>query len=199
MAQARNYKREYERRVRNALARGLDRSQARGHPSAGKTYASRREAEPKRAKPDRILEEAIDAMRRGETLSAAARRMRVGRERLSAYAKQYAGASRQGPAWTFNDQRVRRVPIIAAGEGKLVITKVPGFEPAHLAGQHYHEADAAITDQSLFPAFVERWRGVTITDLDGNLHTFSVDPNQLYRAIGDDEIDWTRIYHLYMR
>lgn len=198
MTKVRDFKSEYQRRIRSALARGLDRSQARGHPGAGSIYASQRDTKPQRAKPDRVLEDAIDAMRKGESLSAAARKMRVGRERLSAYAKQYAGASRQGPAWTFDDKRVRRVPIIAAGEGNFIITKVPGFEPAHLAGQHYQEAEAAITDQSLFPAFIERWRGVTIADLDGNLHTFSVDPNQLYRAIGDDEIDWTRIYHLYM-
>jgi hypothetical protein len=198
MARPRRYDVEYARRVRNALARGLTRSQARGHPAAGTPHISGRGKKLKSSKPDRTLEDAIKAIRQGETLTAAAKNAGVSRERLSAYAKQYAGAARHGRRWTFNDARVRRIPIIAAGEVSFLTIKVPGFEPAHLAGQHFDEASKALEDHELFPSFIERWTGVSITDVNGNDHLFATEPSQLYRVIGADEIDWARIYHLYM-
>ena len=136
--------------------------------------------------------------RAGESLSAAARQARVGRERLAAYVKRFAGGAWQGSTWTFDDKRVRRIPVIAAGEPNSLIIKVPGFEPARLAGQHFEEASQALEDQTKFPAFIERWREVSITDTTGRSYALSVDPNQLYRAVAADEIDWARIYHLYM-
>lgn len=198
MKHSRDYKAEYDRRIRNALARGLTRSQARGHPGAFLSYASERQPTRARSKPDRQLEEAIKAVRAGESLSAAARQARVGRERLAAYAKRFAGGAWQGSTWTFDDKRIRQIPIIAAGEPNSLIIRVPGFEPAHLAGQHFEEASQALEDQAKFPAFIERWRDVSITDTTGRSYALSIDPNQLYRAVAADEIDWTRIYHLYM-
>lgn len=198
MARQRNYKAEYARRIASAERRGLTRSQARGHPAAGTAYASMVHAKPARAKPDPVLEEAVAAMRAGESLGAVARRMRIGRERLSAYAKRQAGATRSGKLWTFNDTRVRRVPVIAGDSLTFDVIKVPGFDPAHLAGEHYEQAQKALEEPTLFPAFIERWRGVRITDVKGRTYAFATDPNQLARAIHAEEIDWARIYKLYM-
>ena len=137
-------------------------------------------------------------MRAGDPLGAVAKRLRIGRERLSAYAKQYAGASQRAGVWTFNDKRTRRVPVIATNSTTYDEIKVRGFDPAQLAGEHYHEAEAALHEPSLFPTFIERWRGKTITDVNDRTYEFATDPNQLARAISAEEIDWARIYRLYM-
>lgn len=198
MRKPRNYSKEYARRKRNGLAKGLDLPTLRGHAKAGTVPASQHRTGSTRTKPDPILEDAISAMRGGETLGAVAKRMRVSRERLSAYAKQYAGAKRLAGAWDFDDRRVRRIPVIATDSVTFDKIKVRGFEPAHLAGEHYYEAEAVKEDPSLLPAFIERWRGKTIVDLNGRVFEFSVDLNQLFRVTSAEEIDWARIYHLYM-
>lgn len=174
------------------MARGLSRSQARGHARHGEAPIR-----PKPAKPDRTLEDAIKAMRGGETLSAAAKRFHVGRERLVAYAKHHAGASREGRKWTFKDTRTRRIPIIAANESHPVTIRVNDYHAAELAGQHYSEATEATEDPELFPTFIAKWEGTSITDVRGREFVLSTDPNQIFRIIGGEEIDWSRIYHLY--
>ncbi len=188
----RNHAQEYARRIERAVARGLSRSQARGHARHGEAPIR-----PKPAKPDRTLEDAIRAMRAGETLSATAKRFHVGRERLAAYAKRHAGASLQGRRWTFSDTRERRVPVIVAAERYPITIRVEGHRPAELAGQHYAEASAAIESPELFPHFIAKWQDQTIADTRGREYAFATDPNQIFRAIGGEEIDWSRIYHLY--
>ena len=188
----RNYREEYARRIARAAARGLSRSQARGHARHGESPIR-----PKPNKPDRTLEDAIKAMRGGATLSATAKRFHVGRERLATYAKKQAGASRQGRGWSFNDTRERRIPVIVAGEPHTRTIRVKGHGPAELAGQHYSDASAAVENPELFPPFIAKWEGKTIADTRGREYVLSTDPNQIFRAIGGEEIDWSRIYHLY--
>jgi hypothetical protein len=143
------------------------------------------------------LEDAIKAMRGGASLSAVAKRYHVGRERLSAYAKKQAGASRRGMGWTFNDTRERRVPVVVAGKPHPVTIRVSGRAPAELAGQHYAEASAAVETPELFPPFIAKWEGKTIADTHGREYVLASDPNEIFRAISAEEIDWSRIYHLY--
>lgn len=188
----RNYRQEYARRIERAKARGLSRTQARGHARHGEAPIR-----PKPAKIDRTLEDAIKAIRGGATMSAAAKRFHVGRERLATYAKKQAGASRQGRRWTFTDTRERRVPVIVAGELHPVTIRVKGHGPAELAGLHHAEASAALENPELFPPFIAKWEGKTIADTRGREYVFATDPNQIFRAIGGEEIDWSRIYHLY--
>lgn len=192
MARKRNYRDEYRRRMANAAKRGLSRSQARGHARQGEAPIR-----PKSIKIDPILEDAIKAMRAGATLSATAKRFHVGRERLATYAKKHAGASRRGRGWSFNDKRERRVPVIVAGKPHFVAIRVEGHGPAELAGQYYAEASAAVENPELFPPFIAKWEGRTIADTRGLEYVFSTDPNQIFRAIAGEEIDWSRIYHLY--
>ncbi|MBO9581446.1 MAG: hypothetical protein J7498_11195 [Sphingobium sp.] len=197
MAQARNYKVEYRRRLANAAKRGLTRSQARGHPGKGEPHASRVGKKSKRAKSDPVLDSAIAAMRGGESLGAAAKRLRVSRERLSAYAKDQAGAVRTGARWTFDDRRGRSVPIIAQGHFNAITITVPGYDAASLAGLYWSQASEAAQNQALWAPFIARWSGVTITDVNGREYKFSIEPNDIYRTLHADEVDWSRIYQIY--
>lgn len=192
----RQYAQEYARRVERALAKGLTRAQARGHPAAGTPYISDRTGAKRRTKPDPKLEDALVGMRKGESLSAAAKRLRVGRERLSAYAKRQAGAVRKGRAWTLNDTRKRRVPIIAEGSSRTLTIWVPDHASAALVGLHYAQASQAAENPELFPDLAAKWSGTLVTDTKGVEHFFATNENDIYRALFEDEIDWARIYHL---
>lgn len=194
----RQYAAEYARRIRNATARGLSKSQARGHPGANQTSAATIRSGFKPARIDRALEDAIKEMRGGATLSAAAREAHVGRERLAAYAKRYAGAVAKSGRWTFDDKRTRRIYMAATGEQNLLVLRVPGIEPSSLAGQHYTESFAVLEDPDLYPAFVDKWSGVSIPDVKGKTRFFETDLNALFRMHFGEEADWTRIYHIEM-
>jgi hypothetical protein len=193
MARIRDHKKAYAARIARGEARGLTRSQARGHPRKGETYVSRRAGA---SRLDRTLEEGIRRLRRGDSVTAAARDLGVSRERLSTYAKQVAGAERQGGRWTLNDQRVRRVPIIAKGEPPPTIIHVHGFEAAHLVGQHFHEASRALLDPDLVPHFQRRWEGVRVKDTSGRWHTFSTDLNDIFVAFYRADKSFEEIYRI---
>lgn len=195
---ARNFAAEYARRIRNATARGLTKSQARGHPGPAQNSALIIRTGAKPAKVDWTLEAAIKEMHAGATLSAAARQARVGRERLAAYAKRNAGAIRKGGTWTFDDRRARRVIMAETGEHNFSIFRVPGRDPASLAGQHYAEGLAVLENPNLYPAFVEKWAGVSIPDVKGKIRFFETDLNALFRMHNAEEVDWTLIYQIEM-
>lgn len=189
----RDYKKAYARRLELAERRGLSRSQARGHPKKGEAYAS---GKVRPAVIDSVLERGLKRLRQGESVSSAARAVGVSRERLSAYAKEMAGAERQGGRWTLNDERLRRVPIIVAGEQTQKIIQVRGFEPAHLIGQHFNEASDALLDHDLYPRFKRRWESVRIKDMSGRWYKVSTDLNEIYLAIHGADKSFEEIYRI---
>lgn len=73
----RNYAAEYARRISRALAMGLTRGQARGHPPAGETYTKRG-----RRAPDPKLEQALRGLRETNSLNRAAKAAGVSPERF---------------------------------------------------------------------------------------------------------------------
>lgn len=194
----RDYAAEYGRRIRNAMARGLTKSQARGHPGFAQKSAIALRTGPKAIAADPTLESAIKEMRNGTTLTAAARNAHVGRERLASYAKRYANAVSANCQWSFDDRRPRRIIMAATGEPNFLVLRVPGHDPASLAGEHYNEALAALENPDLYPAFLEKWSGVSIPDVKGKIRFFETDLNALFRAHSSDDVDWTRIYEIQM-
>src|SRR5437868_5121684 len=91
--QKRNYRAEYERRVASNLAKGLTRSQARGHPKAGERHASPKAAE---RKPDRRLLEGLKALRETRNLGDAARRAGLAPERLRHFVRRLDFVEKRG-------------------------------------------------------------------------------------------------------
>lgn len=146
------------------------------------------------AKPDAALKRALAAMRSGTSLAAAAKAHKISRERLSAYAKSKGGATYGQRRWAFPDRERFRIKVIAEGHRHTVTIWVDSKAAATLAGEHYNEAGRAVEKPILFPAFEKRWSGVTIKDLKGREYGFATDPNEVYRALHADEVDWSRIY-----
>ena len=85
MARApRDYKAEYAQRIERSRARGLTRSQGRGHPRAGEQRISALTMAPAPVY-NRHLEEGLKAIRKGQPLTATARSLHVAPERLRHY------------------------------------------------------------------------------------------------------------------
>jgi len=183
----------YAKRLASAASRGLTKSQARGHPLASEAYASELRGKA-RTKSDAAIQKALTAMKSGSSLAATAKAHKVSRERLSAYAKSKGGATYGQKRWSFQQRDRFQIPIIAKGRRNFVKVWVGSEEAAKLAGEHFAEARKAVENPILFPAFEKRWEGVTITDLKGRDYNFETDPNQIYRALNANEIDWSRIY-----
>lgn len=187
----RNYKAEYARRIERGLAAGLTRSAARGHWSEANATDGPAAAH-QTVHQGSPLELALRMLRRGHTMTSTARLMRISRERLSAYAKLNAGASRQGRHWTFNDLRRRRVLVLSTDGAQTIV--VLGFEPARLAGLHWTEADDALGDHSLVPEFQRRWDGISIRDTSGRRYFLTTDPNQIYRELYATDVRFEEVY-----
>lgn len=192
MRKPRDRKAEYRRRIERALARGLTRSQARGHPRASEAYISKRARGPPF---DERLEAAVREIRRGKPLSEAARDLKVGRERLSAYAKAHAGAQRTGRGWTFSDKRPREVAVITP-DGVVTITT--DYEGAHIAGQHWHEAHQAMANHAWMESFERRWSDRFVRDLRGKRHVLASDLNDVYAAVHAHDESFELIYRIVM-
>jgi hypothetical protein len=126
----------YAKRLAQAAAQGLTRSQARGHPLPGEAYASELRGKIKRAKQDAKIQKALAAMRAGKSLAATAKAHKVSRERLSAYAKSKGGATYGQKRWAFRANERFRIPIIAKGHRNALTIWVADEEAAKLAGEH---------------------------------------------------------------
>ena len=187
----RDTKAEYRRRIERAAARGLSRSQARGHPKAGEVYIAARRA--KAPAFDERLEAAIRDMRRGKPLGEAARDLKVGRERLSTYAKAHVGARRVAGSWTFDDRRARETPVITP-DGVVAI--VTNYEGSHVAGQHWHEAHQAMANHAWQESFERRWSDRFVRDVRGKRHMLASDLNDVYAAIHANDEPFEMIYRI---
>lgn len=195
----RDYRAEQARRIRNGLAKGLTRSQARGHAKAGETPASKIGNETKRVKPDPTLEGALLSMRNGTSLTTAAKEAHVSRERLASYIRTYAGAFRKGNLWDFDDSRRRRILFLESSKTRYQVGNVRGYHTAKLAGQHYDDARQLLKNPDQLALFQEKWAGKSLTDVRGNVHALSTDYNEISRMLSSDEPDWSRIYKIYMQ
>jgi hypothetical protein len=82
MRKPRDYKAEYAHRIARGSARGLSRSQARGHPKVAETpvWSAGRSLE------DARIQLALRALRRERTFAKAAKTAKVSPERLRKYA-----------------------------------------------------------------------------------------------------------------
>lgn len=169
---ARDFRAEYERRIARALAKGLSRSQARGHARPG-------EAGIKRAKPKDtdLLAIAYRKMREVGSLTAAAKAHRIAPERLRSFIHERSLAERKGRSWTFTDTLIREMKVISKGD--IRTRRLAGAEEASLNGQHLAAVKAFISSNDR--ALLRPFEGRSVMDAKGKAHPLETDPNVLHR------------------
>lgn len=167
----RNYKAEYRRRIAHGVARGLNRTQARGHASQAE---SRSTGQLPVGTP---LWDAYRQFQTSKNLSAAARAHNVAPERLRRMIKAHGLAKRKGRSWINTDSLPRRVMTYSRGRERQIV--VSGYEDAALAGAYWSAAHkfVATNDTNILVPFV----GQGVKDTNGRLHPFETDPNAIHR------------------
>ena len=121
----------YRRRIERGMARGLSRSQARGHPRVGEASASRRgvyKSEQKLLQGIRLLD------RSGYTFDRAAREAGVSTERLRRYAHETGYAQKERGRWRVPERHRGTVLFPIFSEGQLKKIKLSDLDQKEKLG-----------------------------------------------------------------
>jgi hypothetical protein len=188
MARQRDFKAEYQRRVARAAAKGLSRSQARGHAKAGEAPIRTR----KRVKSDDRLEAALKALRRTGTQALAAKEAGVSPERLRRFLRENTLAERRGRTWRITDRRLRQMRVLTDGQSKMLT--IGGFDQASVIGSHLAAVRRFIETNDI--AELEPFQGRSVKDASGKSHPLETDPNSLYRLAAAGSEGFEQVYRL---
>lgn len=183
----RDYKAEYQRRIAGGLARGLSRSQARGHPKA-----TENPVEPVQAKPNAALEAAIRAMNQGTSMTAAARSQHVSTERFRRFITGQQLAKRKGRRWIILDGRPRTVPVITGG--RIRTLTVAGYREARLVGEHHQAVGEFVRTNDIDN--LKPFEGQSVRSAGGRKYPLETDPNALHRIAAMDAPVFHEIYEI---
>jgi hypothetical protein len=191
MARAiRDYKAEYARRIARSVAKGLSRSQARGHPKASEAViGSRRSARP--IEDDR-LQLALKVLRQEKSLTAAAREAKVSPELLRHFATERDIVERQGRRWIVRHELPRRMLLFSNGRALQVV--VGDFNAASKIGRFMSAVSAFLRANN--PAGLREFEGASVIDVSGQSHPFETRPNALYRLASAHDQSFEHIYRI---
>jgi len=173
-----------------AGARGLSRSQGRGHPKAGETAVGAKHP-PRRIEDDR-LQVALKTLRQEKSLTAAARAAKVSPERLRRYASEREIIEKQGRRWAVRHELPRRMLLFSNGRTLQVV--VGDFDAASKIGRYMSEVGEFLRTNK--PAGLQEFEGASVTDVSGKAHPFETRPNALYRLASAHDQSFEHIYRI---
>ena len=187
MARTRDFKAEYARRIANAAARGLSRSQARGHARTGEA-----QIKGPKSKTDDRLEAALKLLRQTGDRAAAAKSVNIAPERLRRFLRENVQIEGRGRSLKITDNRPRDMTVIS--DGKADVLRLRDYDQASLNGQHLSAVREFIrtNDRELLLPFDDR----AVIDAKGKAHPLDTDPNELYRLDAQGEGQVHEIYRL---
>ena len=186
----RDYKAEYARRIERGKAKGLSRSQARGHPRHHEPYLAEI-ATPRPWNPE--LEEGLKQIRAGRTMASAARSIGVAPERLRSYVTRTGVGRKEKRRWRIGpDFRARQMLVYSSGRALTIV--LPDYEQANRAGAYmgavgnfvrYHER-----------SYLDPFEGQGVTGSDDSFIPFETRPNVLYRLTTTEEASFEEVYRI---
>jgi len=190
MARQRDFKAEYARRIANAAAKGLSRSQARGHARTGEA-----QIKGPKAKTDDRLEAALRVLRQTGDRTAAAKSVNIAPERLRRFLRENVQIEGRGRSLKITDNRHRDMTVIS--DGKAQELRLRDFDQASLNGQHLSAVREFIrtNDRELLLPFDDR----AVIDAKGKAHPLETDPNELHRIAAQGDEVFHEIYRLVLK
>jgi hypothetical protein len=190
MRSNRNYAIEYARRIARAVAKGLSKSQARGHPKPAETVIkAERTAKPLE---DDRLQLALKVLRQEKSLTAAAREAKISPERLRRYATEKNIIERRGRRWTVRHELPRRMLLFS--DGRAVQVVVGDLASASEVGRFMSAMSAFLRTNN--PAGLREFEGASVADISGKIHPFETRPNALYRLASAHDQSFEHIYRI---
>ncbi len=186
----RNFAAEYARRIANATARGLSRSQARGHPKPAES--SIRTGRGGRPIEDTRVQLALKSLRQEKSLSAAAREARISTERLRRYALEKNLIEKQGRRWSVRHDLPRRMLLYSRGQAISIV--VGDFASASKVGRYMAAVGKFLTNND--PSGLAEFAGQSVRDVSGAAHVFETRPNALYRITSSTDQTFEQIYRI---
>jgi hypothetical protein len=182
----RDYKSEYRHRLDRGRARGLTRSQARGHARAQEASLK---AKP--VKSDERLERALRELRRRNNQVSAAKEAGVSPERFRRFLREHKLAERKGRVWEITDTRPRDMTALTTRG--TVDLKLPDYEAASLVGQH--NAAVRIFLDTNDVSHLRPFEGRTVKDMSGQTYVLETRPNVIRRRDASGET-FEQIYRI---
>jgi hypothetical protein len=131
-------------------------------------------------------------MNRGESMTVAAKASHVSPERLRQALAHSEIGQRSGRRWITADKRPRRVPVMTGGRVRVVIAD--GFEPAQLAGAHYHAVGEFVRTNDA--GLLEPFEGKSVRTVSGRNYELEINPNALHRIAAMDSPPFHEIYEI---
>jgi hypothetical protein len=186
MARKRDHQAEYRRRLERGRARGLTRSQARGHARAQEV-----DLRDKQSKSDERLERALRELRRTNNQAAAAKEAGVSPERFRRFIRDEKLAERKGLIWAITDRRPRDMTALTT-RGQLAL-KLPGYDLASLVGRHGAAVKSFRDTNDI--SHLAPFEGRTVKDVTGRTFVLETRPNVIRRQEASGEA-FEQIYRI---
>ncbi len=186
----RDYKAEYQRRIRLAAQRGRTRSQARGHPKPGENAVSKKAQQ--YPIEDSRLQLGLRLLQQGKPLTKVAKEIHVSPERLRNYGGKNKVIEKRGRRWVVRRELPRKVLIYSAGR-EVPIT-VGDFETASLVGRYMAQVRWFLESNNR--AHLKPFVGKSVKDITGKSYLLETNPNALYRLAHATATSFEQIYRI---
>src|SRR5271166_879458 len=171
-------------------AKGVSRSQARGHPKPEELSVSLKR--PPKPIEDQRLQLAFKVLRQEKSLSAAAKAAKIAPERLRHFATERDIIERQGRRWIVRHQLPRRMLLFT--DRKALPVVVGDFDAASKIGGFMSAVSEFLRTNN--PAGLREFEGASVTDVSGKTHPFETRPNALYRLASAHDQSFEHIYRI---
>jgi len=188
MAALRDYKAEYRRRIAIATARGLSRSQGRGHARLGEAPVRPRAV----FAHDGRLEVALKELRRIGNQASAAKSVSISPERFRRFLRENVAIEGRGRSLKIRDDRQREMSVISKGEIRQRVLR--DFDQASLNGEYLNAVKAFLSSNDI--ELLAPFAGRAVIDTKDKAHSLETNPNTLHRLAAAGSEVFTDIYRL---